>query len=96
MLCRSCDYDNPKEALFCMKCGTRLVEGDTPAPRSLDSSSETRVTDRLAREPERRQMTVMFCDLVGSTRLSEQLDPEDLREVMRTYQEEKNVPFMDS
>jgi class 3 adenylate cyclase len=54
-------------------------------------SFETRVTDRLATEPERRQVTVMFCDLVGSTRLSEQLDPEDLREVMRAYQEEKNI-----
>ncbi|HKA54090.1 MAG TPA: adenylate/guanylate cyclase domain-containing protein, partial [Candidatus Binatia bacterium] len=36
---------------------------------------------------ERRQLTVMFCDLVGSTALSGQLDPEDLREVMRAYQE---------
>jgi class 3 adenylate cyclase/predicted ATPase len=35
---------------------------------------------------ERRQLTVMFCDLVGSTTLSEQLDPEDLREVVRAYQ----------
>ncbi len=32
-------------------------------------------------------MTVMFCDLVGSTALSEKLDPEDLREVMRAYQD---------
>jgi len=36
---------------------------------------------------ERRQLTVMFCDLVGSTALSEQLDPEELREVVRTYQQ---------
>lgn len=36
---------------------------------------------------ERRQLTVMFCDLVGSTALSERLDPEDLREVMRAYQD---------
>jgi class 3 adenylate cyclase/tetratricopeptide (TPR) repeat protein len=36
---------------------------------------------------ERRQLTVMFCDLVGSTALSQQLDPEDLREVMRRYQD---------
>src|SRR5262249_42903707 len=36
---------------------------------------------------ERRQLTVMFCDLVGSTALSAQLDPEDLREVVRAYQE---------
>ena len=36
---------------------------------------------------ERRQLTVMFCDLVGSTALSEQLDPEELQAVVRTYQE---------
>ena len=36
---------------------------------------------------ERRQLTVMFCDVVGSTALSGQLDPEDLREVIRAYQE---------
>src|SRR5213594_3140522 len=38
------------------------------------------------REAERRQLTVLFCDLVGSTALSAHLDPEDLREVMRAYQ----------
>ena len=38
-------------------------------------------------EAERRQLTVLFCDLVGSTALSAQLDPEELREVVRTYQE---------
>lgn len=36
--------------------------------------------------PERRQITVMFCDLVDSTRLARRLDPEDLRAVMQTYQ----------
>jgi class 3 adenylate cyclase len=36
---------------------------------------------------ERRHLTVMFCDLVGSTTLSEQLDPEELREVVRAYQQ---------
>ncbi len=35
----------------------------------------------------RRQLTVMFCDLVDSTPLASQLDPEDLREVVRAYQE---------
>ncbi len=43
--------------------------------------SEARTT-----EPERRQLTVMFCDLVGSTAMSQKLDPEDLREVLRAYQ----------
>ncbi|MGH8064441.1 MAG: adenylate/guanylate cyclase domain-containing protein [Candidatus Entotheonellia bacterium] len=37
-------------------------------------------------DAERRQLTVMFCDLVDSTSLSERLDPEDLREVVRAYQ----------
>ena len=36
---------------------------------------------------ERRQLTVLFCDLVNSTALAVRLDPEDLREVMRSYQE---------
>jgi class 3 adenylate cyclase/predicted ATPase len=48
------------------------------------------VTPALAHsapEAERRQLTVMFCDLVGSTQLSGQLDPEDLRAVVRAYQE---------
>jgi class 3 adenylate cyclase len=34
---------------------------------------------------ERRQLTVMFCDLVGSTAMSARLDPEDMREVIRAY-----------
>src|SRR5208282_267301 len=36
---------------------------------------------------ERRPLSVMFCDLIGSTALSSRLDPEDLRAVIRTYQE---------
>jgi class 3 adenylate cyclase/predicted ATPase len=39
-----------------------------------------------SREAERRQLTVMFVDLVGSTALSARLDPEDMREVIRAYQ----------
>jgi class 3 adenylate cyclase len=38
-------------------------------------------------EAERRQLTVLFCDLVDSTALASQLDPEDLRDVVRAYQE---------
>ena len=39
----------------------------------------------VSREAERRQLTVMFCDLVGSTELSAQLDPEDMGAVIRAY-----------
>ena len=35
---------------------------------------------------ERRQLTIMFCDLVGSTALSSNVDPEEMREVITTYQ----------
>ncbi len=52
-----------------------------PVP-SLSQAPEPRPS-----EAERRQLTVMFCDLAGSTALSERLDPEDLREVLRAYQE---------
>jgi predicted ATPase/class 3 adenylate cyclase len=38
-------------------------------------------------DAERRQLTVLFCDLVDSTRLASQLDPEDYRAVVRTYQQ---------
>jgi predicted ATPase/class 3 adenylate cyclase len=38
-------------------------------------------------DAERRQLTVLFCDLVDSTPLASQLDPEDLREIVRAYQE---------
>ena len=43
--------------------------------------------ERRTPEAERRQLTVMCCDLVDSTRLASQLDPEDWREVVRAYQE---------
>src|SRR3989442_1335546 len=47
---------------------------------------EPRPTAPPPPDAERRQLTVMFCDLVESTKLSSQLDPEDYREVMRAYQ----------
>ena len=37
--------------------------------------------------PERRQLTVLFCDIVGSTALSVRLDPEEMREVLRAYRD---------
>src|SRR5215467_7852780 len=42
-------------------------------------------TEHRSPEAERRQLTVMFCDLVDSTKLSSQLDPEDYREMVREY-----------
>src|SRR5262252_144949 len=52
------------------------------APASIadpNLSATTRTLETTAASAERRQLTVMFCDLVGSTALSSRLDPEDLR-----------------
>jgi class 3 adenylate cyclase len=58
-----------------------------PAPQALHPTPRAPAPSvQHAPEAERRQLTVMFCDLVDSTVLSGQLDPEDLREVVRAYQ----------
>ena len=54
-----------------------------PAPFPPSEASEPRPA--AAPEAERRQLSVMFCDLVGSTALSSRLDPEDLRELIGAY-----------
>src|SRR3989454_2987497 len=54
---------------------------DVPRTQSLPAPAAPQSPDT-----ERRQLTVLFCDLVDSTALSTQLDPEDLREVVRAYQ----------
>lgn len=46
-----------------------------------------------AAQPERRQLTVMFCDLVGSTSLAERLDPEDLRDLTATPARTSSLPL---
>jgi class 3 adenylate cyclase len=57
----------------------------TPDPQIPDVRRQT--LDPRPSEAERRQLTVMFCDLVGSTPLSQQFDLEELREVILAYQE---------
>jgi len=78
-VCPQCGTQNAPTHKFCIKCGGPLVPigGLTPEVQA----------PRRSPDAERRQLTVMFCDLVGSTTLSEQLDPEELREVVRGYQQ---------
>jgi len=69
-----------------------LRDNSKPAtePSAKEEASPAKTSDALrpvALEAERRQLTVVFCDLVGSTALSAQLDPEDMREVLRAYQD---------
>ena len=64
--------------------------GDPATPVSPASPASVPAPPPAASVPpeaERRQLTVLFCDLVGSTALSAQLDPEDLRAVVRAYQD---------
>src|SRR5262249_1783587 len=60
-----------------------------PPPASPDVSPAQGETAPIAPpmpDAERRQLTVMFCDLVDSTKLSSQLDPEEYRDMVRAYQ----------
>src|SRR5215470_17296637 len=55
------------------------------APATDANLSATPTPETPSASAERRQVTVMFCDLVGSTALSGRLDPEDLGEIIGTY-----------
>ncbi len=74
MKCPGCGHHNAPAAPFCGHCGRTLAE-----PGEVQ---------RAATRPtlERRQLTVMFCDLVGSTALSARLELEDLHEAITAYQ----------
>src|SRR6266540_2653397 len=68
--------------------GASLVSGSTfQVSGSQSPDSGPRTPDAGLSSSERRQLTVMFCDLVGSTALSTQLDPEELRAVILAYRE---------
>jgi hypothetical protein len=77
--CPACGHESPVGQKFCGGCGVAL----TGASRSERPS--TTPASPIAPSAERRQLTVMFCDLVGSTALSARLDPEDLREIIGAY-----------
>jgi class 3 adenylate cyclase/tetratricopeptide (TPR) repeat protein len=67
--CTACGTENPPQARFCLSCGTALVEAPPPTPPS----------------EERKVITAIFVDLVGSTARSEQLDPEDVKALVAPY-----------
>jgi predicted ATPase/class 3 adenylate cyclase len=79
--CRACGRENPSVNSYCGNCGAPLA-GAAPPDRSSAIGMPAKSVSQGA---ERRQLTVMFCDLVGSTALASRLDPEDLREVIGDY-----------
>src|SRR5262245_31826022 len=69
--------------------GTPGVPATPPPQPAMPQDTPTELPPAMshAAEAERRQLTVLFCDLVDSTVLASQLDPEELREVVRAYQD---------
>ena len=76
--CGSCGAAISGTARFCQHCGQRVEM--VAVPEGSSASAEAPVAFEQT-SGERRQLSVMFCDLVGSTELGQRLDPEDLREV---------------
>src|SRR5580658_4629812 len=74
--CAKCSFDNSHEARFCAQCAEPL---DALEPIKTQSAAVERPTG------ERRHLTVLFCDLVGSTAIAAQLDPEEWRETIADY-----------
>ena len=67
----------------------KAIKGTGPNARSTEPTAaqpDSPSPTALSREPERRQLTVMFCDLADSTALSESMDLEDYREILGAYQ----------
>ena len=73
--CAQCGQVNPEIARFCLSCGTPL--SGTPETPSATTTAEPVET--------RKTVTVMFCDVVGSTGFGEVLDPESVRTMMSTF-----------
>jgi class 3 adenylate cyclase/tetratricopeptide (TPR) repeat protein len=80
--CPSCGSSIREGEKFCGDCGTALF-GPLVSPQIETSSAPATLVSGPGAE--RRQLTVIFVDLVGSTELSARLDPEDLRDVLATY-----------
>lgn len=94
--CPQCGAASPSRARFCGACGTPFPRPPLcSSPIQSTPPHATHAAQRSQGAPlhiergmpavERRQLTVLFCDLVDATPLSGQLDPEDYREVIRAY-----------
>ena len=81
-MCASCGAANEPAARFCGDCGAPLPEATAPEPTGLAEPLRTSWP-----AAERRQLTLLFCDLCQSTALSDRLDPEDMRELLQGYRQ---------
>ena len=81
-LCANCGFLNPAFK-FCGECGTPLDAISRPG--ELSPADPTAIEQALPHGAERRQLTVLFCDIVDSTAFTEKLDPEELRNLLEIY-----------
>src|SRR5262249_25008074 len=83
VLCPACGSENPAKTRFCGDCVASLAAKGGSEISVVRPLEPPRATETDA---ERRHLTVVFCDLVGSTALAGELDPEDLAGVIRRFQ----------
>ena len=77
--CAQCGAENAPAAKFCGECGASL---GAPVVAQVSAAAPVQERGGFA---ERRHLTVLFCDLVGSTEISAGLDPEEWREIAADY-----------
>lgn len=92
--CTSCQTELLVGARFCIACGSKALlhcaacDSDVPvAALHCPSCGAALGSARAQASVERRQVSVMFCDLVGSTAIAVRLDPEDTREINLAYEQ---------
>ena len=82
--CPACGTANAPGTKFCGECGTALA-GDMAAAASAETPQTASPTSGVAAGAERRLVSVLFADLVGSTTLAEDRDPEETRNLLTRY-----------
>ena len=87
IVCPNCGTLNPPNAKFCIECGTQLKpqEEDHATPTRVSRKRTQPLPDSLLSPEERRVVTIMFADIMGSTPLADRLDPEDMRVMLTGY-----------
>ncbi|HWH24366.1 MAG TPA: adenylate/guanylate cyclase domain-containing protein, partial [Candidatus Limnocylindria bacterium] len=82
-VCPNCATPYEGSPRFCAECGTQLSAGGAAAPAQATHPSAE--PERAAQHAERRHVSVLFADLVGFTTMSEEQDPEEVRELLSSY-----------
>ena len=83
--CTGCGAPQPAGAKFCPECGRAFVTTPAPASYTPGHIREQILAVRGALEGERKQVTVLFCDIVRSSELAARLGPEEFHQVIDRF-----------